>query len=310
MNCREYIIEFEERGTLSEPATLHLTICADCKKLSDRQTQIWLLIDDLKPVAAPSDFDFHVKARIAQAKPSDFQSPRFLPILRYVLPLSIVVLLLSLFAFSSMYFSGTESSPLTAQSVTTAPPTPPTSAINSFSADQTTAGYSEPEAANRVEPTARENSPVSRRNIQLASARIPVIQTTRAGNSRSVAGGRRVRRQEKTDDLDSGGGSRVSALTKQEPRLPVGFNANANTAAAPKIDAPQQIDEAQTLAFFGIETTTQNGIRTVSAVVKDSLAERSGVKIGDVIESLRKNTLTVRRGTEKLEITLQSQLNR
>ncbi len=93
--------------------------------------------------------------------------------------------------------------------------------------------------------------------------------------------------------------------------MPVGFNANGNTAAAAsKIDPPKRIDETQTLSFFGIETTVKNGSRTVSAVEKNSPAERSGVKIGDVIESLRENTLTVRRGAEKLEITLQSQLNR
>lgn len=310
MNCREYIIEFEERGTLSEPATLHLTICADCKKLSEQQTRVWLMIDGLKPVAAPSDFDFRVKARIAQAKPSDFRSPSFLPILRYVLPLSLVVLLLGLFAYNSSYFSGTRSSPLTAQSVLPAPPVQTVSAVNAASANQVFSGYTEPEAVNRAASTTNDGSPVSRKNIQFVSVQIPVRQTARAKNPRIADGSdRRARIQGKTAAVDSGGGSRVSALTKQEPRLPVGFNA-ANTAAAPNIDAPIRIDEAQTLAFFGIETTMSNGIRTVAAVVKDSPAERSGVKIGDVIESLRENTLTVRRGTKKLEITLQSQLNR
>ena len=106
MNCREYTIEFEERGSLSETAAMHLKICADCEKLSDRQTQIWRMIDGLKPVDAPNDFDFRVKARIAQGKPSDFKAPGFLPILRYVLPLSVVVVLCSLFVFNSAYFSG------------------------------------------------------------------------------------------------------------------------------------------------------------------------------------------------------------
>ena len=102
MNCRDFINEFEDRNALGETATLHLNDCADCKKINGVQTRVWQIIDRFEPVAAPKDFDFRVKARIANAKPGDFQS-RFLPVLRYVLPLSVVGLILAFVIFNGFY---------------------------------------------------------------------------------------------------------------------------------------------------------------------------------------------------------------
>ncbi len=98
MNCREFLIVFEERSGLTEAATLHLKDCSGCQKTSREQTLVWQMIEDLPRVDAPKNFDFRVKARIADAKPTNFQ-PRFFPVLRYVLPLSLAVLILGFFGF-------------------------------------------------------------------------------------------------------------------------------------------------------------------------------------------------------------------
>jgi len=64
------------------------------------------------------------------------------------------------------------------------------------------------------------------------------------------------------------------------------------------------LGDEQILTFFGIETVNEDGKYKVKSLQKDKEGERSGVKIGDVIEQLKGNTITILRGIEKFEITL------
>lgn len=294
MNCREYIIEFEERGTLSETAAKHLSVCADCRKISERQTQIWLMIEELPPVSAPSDFDFHVRARVANAKPTDFQSPRLLPILRYVLPLSVVILLFGLFAFNSTYFFDEKSSTQIAQ---TSAKTPQTDGRTAFESPD-----------NRLSlPEAQEKIPVA----EEFSANVGLPRSENAAQYATVERPKkkRVRTPKPKVNADSYITSRDTALTEIEPpRLPAGINLNENTVNIPKIENQKPIDDGEILKITGIKFVSENGKRKVTEVRKNSLAERSGVKVGDVIEELKNNTLKISRGSEKLEISLRSDI--
>ncbi len=303
MNCRDYIIEFEERGTLSETATLHLTICADCRRTSRNQTQVWLMIDKMPPIAAPSDFDFHVKARIAKAKPSDFRSPGFFPALRYVLPLSVVVLFFGLLAFNSTYFNSSSIESPTARNnqdnqpaVTTLP------SDNFLPTEQTVAEVAPPEIT--AAPPTFYNSPNNRAGARFFTAELsPKTNGNRIKNSVSNRK-RPARRFEAEINPDDGLGSKDSAQTKQEPLLPAGFSNTAKNTNFGDIAPTKQISDADLLSFFGIQTVSKDGVRTITALTKDSPAERSGAKVGDVIESLNNSLLLVRRGTEKIEISL------
>ncbi len=73
---------------------------------------------------------------------------------------------------------------------------------------------------------------------------------------------------------------------------------------------------------LGIEIVSENGNRRVKSVKKESVAERSGVKVGDLVEAidgekvsgdvvrgkkLEGKQITVLRGTEKVEITFDNQ---
>jgi hypothetical protein len=104
MNCRDFLIEFEDRDTLTRAATLHLKDCLGCQKTTAVQTRIWQMIDGLGRVDAPKDFDFRLKAQIAKANANDFK-PRFLPALRYVLPLSAIVLVFALVVFNAVFLN-------------------------------------------------------------------------------------------------------------------------------------------------------------------------------------------------------------
>ncbi len=78
---------------------------AEDEILSVGDVKIQQMIKNLHRVDAPKDFDFRLKARIANAKSTDFQ-PRFLPVLRYVLPLSVVVLIFTFVIINGIYFGG------------------------------------------------------------------------------------------------------------------------------------------------------------------------------------------------------------
>lgn len=292
MNCREFLIEFEERGNLTETARLHLTVCTDCKKTSERQTQIWLLIDDLQPIAAPSDFDFHVKAKIANAKPSDFQKPSFIPILRYVLPLSVSVLLLGVFVFNSGFFSAAPANSDLAQAGQTMQNALP---FNVSANDQL--AFAPPSDNSKPEAVAAnfEEKPVMATN----SART----TANNRKTRLETLDLRVNEEPKAKKEDEGS-SRVFSVTPTESFFPKDINPNANTAAAPNFEPPRSPDEKNTFSIIGIEFSLENGKRVVKSLQSNSMAERSGVKIGDVIERMNGSNLTILRGTEKIEITL------
>ncbi len=303
MNCREFIIEFEERGTLSEPATLHLTICADCRKTSERQRQIWLMIEGLEPVSAPSDFDFHVKARIANVKPSDYQTPRFLPILRYVLPLSVVILLLSLFAFNSTYFSDEQFSAQTAQGETETPDVVGISSFGANSTDQFT--YAVPNQNKAVTATDDETL--------ISAAVIPDTPNTESEKQTGkvkLPSNRSVKSSRVKTENGAGINSRDIASKDSFIRTPRGIDLNPDTAGAPQAATPKPINDGETLSIIGIKFVSKNGRRTVATVQDNSIAGRSGVKVGDVIEKFNDNFLTVLRGTERLEIKLRNDVNR
>lgn len=295
MNCREFLIEFEERGNLTETARLHLTVCTDCKKTSERQAQIWLLIEDLQPIAAPSDFDFHVKAKIANAKPSDFQKPAFIPILRYVLPLSVSVLLLGVFVFNSGYFSD---APANSDFAQTQPTMQNALPFNVSTNNQL--AFAPPSDNSKPEAVAAnfEEKPVMATNSARTTAnnRKPRIEPLDL----------RVNEEPTAKSKDEEGiGSRLLSGTSANSLFPKGLNPNANTAAAaPNFEPPRSPDEKNTFSIIGIEFRLENGKRVVKSLQSNSMAERSGVKIGDVIERMNGSNLTILRGTDKIEITL------
>ncbi len=296
MNCREFTIEFEERGSLSETAAMHLKICADCEKLSDRQTQIWLMVDGLKRIGAPNDFDFRVKARIAQGKPSDFKAPRFLPVLRYVLPLSVVVVLLSLFAYNSAYFS--DATQLVQQTVET----PNVGAIMPSNTSLTNQlAFAPPENQDKIivtPPATDEKSliPLDRKRMNGSPKPIEIAAST----------SNRIVRTPKTRVDKNSGGSNDFSVGTSRIRYPKGINpSRPTTIITPNTETPKPSNDEQLLSFFGIETVVEKSKRIVKNLQKNNVGARSGVKVGDVIETVKQNSITVTRGTEKVEIPLQ-----
>ena len=312
MNCREFIIEFEERGALTEAATLHLKICADCQKMSREQTRVWQMIDNLARIDAPKNFDFHVKARIANSKPETFQ-PKFMSVLRYVLPLSLVVLVLGVLAFNQSFFFGGSEVPQVAEvnqppanisinpSLNFAPPEQIAEVDNSeqtYAADEN----KKPNDSNET-PSLIRNEP-EEKFIAVKSIKNPLPKP---------------RRKQPKNDFDTN--SRTSAATSATVLTPENLNANKTIETSPNVNTQTTISDEEIWSFLGIEIVKENGKRKVRMITPNSYADRSGVKTGDVIEAIdgvklsaepirtkqiEVKKLTVMRGAEKIEITLKN----
>lgn len=308
MNCREFINEFEERGALSGVAQVHLNDCPGCRKTTIVQTHIWKAIEGLPTVDAPANFDFRVKARIADGKPTaDFQ-PKLLPVLRYVLPFSAIVLVLGLLAFNTNIFFGGDTAPEVA---TLAPSTP-------IAAENPPTVFPSPElptvSSNVSQSFTNEDFAVTTadRNTRLPSAR-PEPQFAAAKTTRKSSP---APRRESTREILSGGGSQDRTFTETKVLTPVGIPSRPSEIKPNVGNAPVARSE-DIWSFVGIEIASANGIQTIKAVTPNSLAARADVRVGDVVEAVNGvklsaqplnaevveiKTLTILRGTERLEI--------
>ena len=321
MNCREFTAEFEERSALTQAATLHLNDCPGCKKTSAEQTRVWQMIDGLKRVDAPNDFDFRVKARIANKKPADFQ-PRFLPVLRYVLPLGLVVLILGAVIFNTAYFSDGSSSPAIAENIQQAPSAVEIPSTNSVSPEQF------PAIINSQQSFTDEKVFVgsSNQNIQtLRNEREAKLRNEREAKFVAVKSvqkpAAKPRRESVKVDLE-GGGYHDKTSTEVRVITPENISPNNPSAILPNEANAKPLTDEQMLDFIGIKMTSENGRKKVQSVASGSAAERSGVKVGDVIEAIdgkqiggepmktfEGKKLTVVRGAAKVQINLQNKQN-
>ena len=257
------------------------------------------MIDRLSQISAPNDFDFRVKARIANARPADFQT-RFLPALKYILPIGIFVMLIGLIAFNTNYFSNNQSieSPV-AQTLTESKTTQETVATNNTSTNSPDTLAFTPSGDNKsvfappsnddksLNDILRNNRQPLRNNLQNETAQVlPRLKTKPRGRNSLE---------------NEGGGSRDSSVGSKNGLLPSGINLNQSKTK----------DEMQNLLeFFGIETVLINGKQTVKSFSQTSSAPGAGLRIGDVIEKISTNSISILRGTEQLEINLQNNVTK
>lgn len=71
MNCKKYQAQIEElmsRQAVSSEVLRHLEHCVDCRDLSRECEKLGAMLDCLKTVAAPNDFNFHLKARLKRGQ--------------------------------------------------------------------------------------------------------------------------------------------------------------------------------------------------------------------------------------------------
>lgn len=281
----------------------------DREILSAEDEKIRVFLGNLKRVEAPKDFDFRVKARIAEHSRADFQ-PRFLPVLRYVLPLGLILLFSAAFVFNSLYFPDAVNVPLTAENnspieIKKEVETSPANLIETANAT------SLPE--NEIIAAAATNSNVpNTRNEKNVPTRFIAVKSVK-----------NTKTSPKKNNSEISGGSRLSALTAPKQIItPPGINPNQTVQNSPNPANTNSLTAKtakEVLSELGIETVFEGESWKVLSVRQNSPAQRSGVKTGDAVQAIdgekltdkplqnktiEGKNLTVRRGAEKVEISL------
>jgi hypothetical protein len=243
----------------------------ESENLSGEHEEVRQMCGNLKRVNAPKDFDFHLKARIANANPNDFQQNAFLPFLRYALPLCLVIFLAGFVVFSGILNS--EQSNTIAEKTTpnqapdSVPNAIPTSAI--VSSNTLIAANS----SNPVTAVANSEQKKTAPNNETASA------TNKNNNLSSV-----------TKDSKPGedfGGTRESTSRDTPIFTPRGIPPTSNVRNNQSVNIGNQSRSSvkEMLNIIGIEADFMNSGWSVKSVTDNSLASRSGIKMGDFIES-------------------------
>lgn len=260
--------------------------------LSRDDEKIRRMLGDLNRVDAPKDFDFRLKARIANSKPQDFQATRLFPILRYAAPLGLAIVILAFFVVNGL-FSVEESSVATVD----------TNVVKSIGENTVSANYSQPEqfvaAVNSQTEDIGNSNSLNKQKKETNPSSKDLLFAANTGKPKSDA----------PKTTNNGGSSRDEAVKSPDILLPPGFGSN-NSFSVKDI-----------LSINGIEAELSGKKWTVKSVLQNSSAERLGIKTNDVIEAINDNKistetitskgainvkkLTVARGGEKIEINLQ-----
>jgi len=222
----------------------------------------------LKKVDAPKDFDFKLKARIANTKTSDFQ-PRFGFAFRYAMPVLALIFVVGLLAYNGGFWSSTDNKIIAESSISlTNPALPQNTLVSNFSPP---------------EQKTNENSAVLPANY--ASPKLP--EKTQVAENIPPTPKKDLRENKQ----DSKGGSTDFMLTPYNPKQP-NFNSNSVLPNPQNNEKSAPMPVKDVLSTNGINATLENGKWTVKSVTANSLGESSGVKENDIIEAIDNQPLS------------------
>lgn len=210
------------------------------------------LLHGLKRVDAPNDFDFKVKARIAEGDPKSSTGWGGLPVPVYIVSLAVVLITGSVFLFRSFYPAN--SGPVPEVVETRAPLTKPISdpLIDRPSINGKEVATTNANEAGVTDPGANQQ-PFNRRNPNLDGLRPGSIDQSQ-GNT--------------------------------EQPLPRGFDPNAARVRTVDPSRGSHIPITDFLNAIGINAGFQGQALKIISVRSGSIADRSGAKAGDIIEAL------------------------
>ena len=239
--------------------------------LSSDEQNVSRLLSNLKRVDATKDFDFHLKARLANASPADYRPVRLFPILKYALPLAILLFVGAAFVLTNSY-TGVN------VSVVESPDAPVTSmGANSVQEQQTVVNNGPIRVPDNIivehpKPDTRVLVAVETKEPKLPRSNIPEV-----GNR-------------------NGGGSYVTtARNATDPiSAPVIADGNSNSVRNPGNPGPTiPLQFREMLMSLGIDASDA-GDKTwkVMRLAKDGIAERSGLQVGDMMKAIDDKPIT------------------
>ena len=227
------------------------------------------MLGDLRKIDAPPAFDFAVKKRIAERRTAT-PKLKLLTILRFAAPLAVIFALAGFVVFNLSFSSDLADVPQVAEKS----PAP----IKNQPTENAVAVQYPPEfiadnAKTVINPTSRTAVKTSK----------PIF------SNRKPAVVKKLVAKTPKNDGDEFGGTIESASTGTERIIqPRGLNPNENT---PKPDVSvnnQPIPANEMLLHIGIETDVNYQVKLIQ---KNSLAEHSDIKTGDIIEAVDETKL-------------------
>lgn len=284
----------------------------DGEILSLEDEQVRQMIGDLKRIDAPKDFDFRLKGRIAKTKSSDFK-PRFLPMLRYVLPLVAILVISGFVVLNGLYFPDSQAVSQVAEDIPQMNIEQKVAPVAPF---EEVANVSNPAKDEKLFAADSPTKPEPAKTAKEVKSSANETQFV-AVRPRSTVPKKNLIVKEKKDD--NGGGSRDSASSVSPIITPKGINLNTTPENSSNPENKQPLNAQEVLSQLGIEANFTNPGWMVKSVKQHSLAESSGVKVGDVVEAIDGEKLSdkllnvktiqvkkimVLRGAEKIEISL------
>jgi hypothetical protein len=238
------------------------------------ENDISRMLGSMKQVDAPGDFDVRVRARIAQGRPSAGLS--WISATASVAAMLLVIATAGYLGFRSFY------SPV---------PTVEQAA---------SARLTQEEIAKRGMPTAAQptsnEGPVG--DVDDQGMDKIVTPTNKDQASDSIAS----KPREMQPSIPNG----LADTPRKRDRQPGGGNPEPASRIPDVITAPASTRHLskEILSTFGIEANNSGSGWTVGEVKQNSRAQRSGLRTGDVIETLSNNRVRVRRGGKAVQLTL------
>jgi len=236
---------------------------------SDEQ-KISALLSGLQRVEAPKDFDFHLKARIANAKPADYQKAGMFPILRYAMPLGLFLAVGVGVMVNSSYNSWQT-------------PTVADGSMPPNNGAVTATGPAPTDSNEIVVPTADLTpavGPDGQRSPQLAGQPGAV-----QGSSRDI-----VERGMPAPIVPPGFSADRTVRPAPTPIIPPEFRGNSNSTTISTVAPPEMASKpvalADALQSIGIEVELEENKWKVKSVKGSTIGELLGVKAGDRLESI------------------------
>ncbi len=259
--------------------------------LSQTDDQVRGLIKKLEKIEAPKDFDFKVKAKIANAKPNRF-SVKLWQSLAFGLPVIIVGLLLGFIVLKNNFVEN--NNPLAVQtspSINKVTEVTPTSTISENITPQTT---------NELPSIAKNSKPES---FQTQNEPKMIQQKSETVNYKP-----KNEIKVKPDKFTKKVVNNSREFTQEEatPSLfPKGLSPNSIKTNVNTMPNSKPIELKDVFMQFGIETEQENGNYKVKKLIPNSIGEKSGVKENDVIEGIDEKNITNQANSNK-SITIKS----
>lgn len=252
----------------------------DTEILTADDEKLRRMLGGLKKVKAPANFNFQLKARIADAERNPSPRPFLLPSLRFVLPLSVIVLLAGFIMFNLSFTTGNQTADVAVN-------TPQIQNETEIAAPET---ISTPVISTPViEETTTANLPANKIEVKNYAPEIAALNNKTLANKANVTVVKNpsdAQNSKSKNDLSSNSGGSIDRALKPSEVI-TAENSNLNSSVKKPVEVKQnKLSLREILSEIGIEGDFAASGWKILSVKENSSAKRAGLKAGDLIEAI------------------------